>query len=223
MHLFTEILNLVEDFLPSFSSNSSDDECEGFKADTLYPSLISQEDVIYIPSPQVSSIPGPSIFCKIPGDTRDGCHGIENGLSSRHKSGCDREKRREDDIDSALGFLDDACNTKIRKPPGEAGRPGRGGYNLQETLDWDAKNFKILKTFIHKLVERHLDTSRSYAAQSDKLIHIVRDSATEKFPKLNEYEGAWPAIDIIKMRLKYTSTRKRRVEERAALGKRVTK
>ncbi|KIJ31077.1 hypothetical protein M422DRAFT_70921 [Sphaerobolus stellatus SS14] len=124
---------------------------------------------------------------------------------------------------SLAGTNQGAIEKSISKPPGEAGRPGRGGYNLQAALDWDAKNFKILKTFIHKLVERHLDTSRSYAAQSDKFIHIVRDSATEKFPKLNEYEGVWPAIDIIKMRLKYTSTPKRRVEERAALGRRVTK
>jgi hypothetical protein len=33
----------------------------------------------------------------------------------------------------------------IPKPQGEAGRPGRGGYNLQETLGWSDIDYKKLK------------------------------------------------------------------------------
>ncbi|KIJ29535.1 hypothetical protein M422DRAFT_269069 [Sphaerobolus stellatus SS14] len=103
MHLFTEILNLVEDVLPSFSSSSSDDEGDGLKEDPLYPSLISQEDIIYIPPSQVPTIPrveqAPPVFCKSPRD-RDSC-GIGHGLASPQKLACNREERSQDDIDSA--------------------------------------------------------------------------------------------------------------------------
>jgi hypothetical protein len=34
---------------------------------------------------------------------------------------------------------------KIPKPFGEVGRPGRGGYNLEEILRWKPKNFEKLK------------------------------------------------------------------------------
>lgn len=33
----------------------------------------------------------------------------------------------------------------IEKPPGEAGRPGRGGYNLEKTLGWDSKTLAAVK------------------------------------------------------------------------------
>jgi len=34
---------------------------------------------------------------------------------------------------------------QIPKPVGEAGRPGRGGYNLEKTLRWSPKSFKKVK------------------------------------------------------------------------------
>ena len=33
----------------------------------------------------------------------------------------------------------------IPKPEGEAGRPGRGGYNLEKTLAWEAKDYRKMK------------------------------------------------------------------------------
>lgn len=33
----------------------------------------------------------------------------------------------------------------IPKPPGEAGRPGRGGYNLEHVLAWDGSQLDLLK------------------------------------------------------------------------------
>ena len=54
--------------------------------------------------------------------------------------------------------LDDA---KIPKPAGEAGRPGRGGYNLEVTLDWNPKAFKKLK--VRSLIVSNLI--------SDEMIH----------------------------------------------------
>lgn len=34
---------------------------------------------------------------------------------------------------------------KIAKPVGEAGRPGRGGYNLQDALGWRTNDYRSLK------------------------------------------------------------------------------
>ena len=42
----------------------------------------------------------------------------------------------------------DSDDEQIPKPSGEAGRPGHGGYNLEDALDWDPKDFAKLKAFI---------------------------------------------------------------------------
>ena len=39
----------------------------------------------------------------------------------------------------------DEDDPQIPKPPGEAGRPQRGGYNLQRHLKWPAKDFEAVK------------------------------------------------------------------------------
>lgn len=36
---------------------------------------------------------------------------------------------------------------QIPKPAGEAGRPGRGGYNLEKVLGWHADELKQLKVW----------------------------------------------------------------------------
>ena len=46
---------------------------------------------------------------------------------------------------SSLESEDDIQIGKIPKPNGEAGRPGRGGYNLEEKLGWGENGFKELK------------------------------------------------------------------------------
>lgn len=47
---------------------------------------------------------------------------------------------RDGDSDSEFGGL-------IPKPPGEAGRPSRGGYNLQKQLGWPAADYMRFKVF----------------------------------------------------------------------------
>ena len=37
---------------------------------------------------------------------------------------------------------------RIPKPPGEAGRPSRGGYTLTTVVDWPVKDYKKLKVTI---------------------------------------------------------------------------
>ncbi|KAF8881265.1 hypothetical protein BD779DRAFT_1675566 [Infundibulicybe gibba] len=107
---------------------------------------------------------------------------------------------------------------KIPKPDGEPGRPGRGGYNLIDALDWNPKAFKRLKNYIHTLVNNHLDLTKSYSRQNLVLLQLVRNKATERFPELNSYVGGWPALDLVKMRLKYTSSAARRKVQQMALG-----
>ncbi|KAJ3891175.1 hypothetical protein GG344DRAFT_77160 [Lentinula edodes] len=36
-------------------------------------------------------------------------------------------------------------SAKIPKPPGEVGRPGRGGYNLRKTLGWSKQDYDDVK------------------------------------------------------------------------------
>lgn len=50
--------------------------------------------------------------------------------------------------ESSLSSLDSETETediKIPKPVGEAGRPGRGGYNLEEQMAWEDQRVKSLK------------------------------------------------------------------------------
>ena len=50
----------------------------------------------------------------------------------------------EEDSDSSESWTDSDDRT-IPKPPGEVGRPGRGGYTLNIALDWNPKAFKKLR------------------------------------------------------------------------------
>lgn len=52
----------------------------------------------------------------------------------------DIESEEEEDDDD-----DDDDEDMIPKPAGEAGRPGRGGYNLKDALEWDSKALKKLR------------------------------------------------------------------------------
>jgi hypothetical protein len=69
--------------------------------------------------------------------------GHEGGLAS-----CQRSEPSPTPTESSLSSLeseDDIGIRKIPKPNGEAGRPGRGGYNLEEKLGWGEDGFKELK------------------------------------------------------------------------------
>jgi hypothetical protein len=71
----------------------------------------------------------------------------------------------ESESESQWSSSDNVSETgRIPKPDGEPGRPGRGGYNLQEALAWDSKSFQRLKV-------RHIQSLRlplvdAFAAES---------------------------------------------------------
>ncbi|KAJ3794266.1 hypothetical protein GGU11DRAFT_845698 [Lentinula aff. detonsa] len=103
----------------------------------------------------------------------------------------------------------------IPKPDGEAGRPGRGGYNLQATLKWPVKKWR--SGFIRTSVLETLDCSLSLSDQPLLCVQAVRDQATTKFPFLNDYENVWVVDDMIHSRLKYEKTAlKRKRDSRLA-------
>ncbi|KAF8224622.1 hypothetical protein L208DRAFT_1109239, partial [Tricholoma matsutake] len=112
----------------------------------------------------------------------------------------------------------DSDNEQIPKPNGEAGQPGCGGYNLEDALDWDPKDFAKLKKCVKHVMREHLDLTRSYLSQSLALIHVVRDLVVSQFPALNSYSRGWPVIDIIRLHLKYTSGHAQLQKQKAASG-----
>ncbi|KAI6033751.1 hypothetical protein PISMIDRAFT_15091 [Pisolithus microcarpus 441] len=106
-------------------------------------------------------------------------------------------------LESELGAGD-----KIPKPNGEAGRPGRRGYNLEEQLSWGEDSFKSLK-FVNKVIKKHLDTTKCRSQQDRKALNTVCELATATFPDLDSFQNCWPVLDLIQMRLKYLSSRAR--------------
>ncbi|KDR78696.1 hypothetical protein GALMADRAFT_137714 [Galerina marginata CBS 339.88] len=119
------------------------------------------------------------------------------------------EEDEEDDED------EDEDGDLIPKPDGEAGRPGRGGYNLEETLGWEKKDFQRVKKYVTELIDKDLNTSKSLASQSMASVVAVRNQVTERFPVLRNYAQSWPATDLIRLRLKYTSGRARHTVNKA--------
>ncbi|OAX32077.1 hypothetical protein K503DRAFT_805530 [Rhizopogon vinicolor AM-OR11-026] len=69
-------------------------------------------------------------------------------------------------------------DSKIPKPHGEPGRPGRGGYTLQEALDWSTKTYAKFKKCVHHLIDEHLDVTKCTSSQSPALLGIVRNKVS---------------------------------------------
>ena len=79
------------------------------------------------------------------------------------------------------------------------------------------------------MVEAHLDVASAYSAQSLASLKKIQDrvryrilqipiifstslQTQMKFPQLENYVQCWPVTDLIRMRLKYTSARERRMK-----------
>ncbi|KAG2126103.1 hypothetical protein BD769DRAFT_1668537 [Suillus cothurnatus] len=103
----------------------------------------------------------------------------------------------------------DSNDSKIPKPDGEAGRPARGGYNLERALNWDSSRFKLLRDFVHRSIDSHCDTSKSKSSQTPAALNSVETEAVVQFPELNDYMGRWPVGDLIQMQLKNLSAKER--------------
>ncbi|KAF8587773.1 hypothetical protein K439DRAFT_1614071 [Ramaria rubella] len=108
------------------------------------------------------------------------------------------DKESTDKSDSSSESEAESDSKKIPKPIEEPGRPGWGGYNLEEA-NWDVLRFKKLKKCVHRLIANHLDLTKSFANQSTHLLGIVQAAAVDEFPELKNYSGCWPATDLIKI------------------------
>jgi hypothetical protein len=100
----------------------------------------------------------------------------------------------EDQLESEDGNITSDSAHLIKKPAGEAGRPGRGGYSLDQVMGthgWDGELFKKLKVchairnalsltrsqaFVNNLVTKHLDERLTFSGQKPHLILTVQDA-----------------------------------------------
>ncbi|KAL0057659.1 hypothetical protein AAF712_015687 [Marasmius tenuissimus] len=92
---------------------------------------------------------------------------------------------------------------KIRKPEGEAGRPKRGGYNLEEKLGWDTRFLSQVKSFVKNEVISKLTCSVPFTSQPSDQLDEIRSLAINQFPLLERYEDCWVVDDLIRCNLKY--------------------
>ncbi|KAJ3751643.1 hypothetical protein EV360DRAFT_89526 [Lentinula raphanica] len=121
---------------------------------------------------------------------------------------------------------DDDDDDKIPKPLGEAGRPGRGGYNLRDALNWPEERYGKVKRYINGIVQDKLECTLPYTEQPLLALKQVRDLATAKYPFLTQYRDNWPIDDFIRSQLKYrkAALQKEAVEtELADIRNRATK
>lgn len=102
----------------------------------------------------------------------------------------------------------------IPKPPGEAGRPTRGGYTLEIALNWRDGEYETVRKHIKKLINGHFDVTKTFRFQDERMIEVVCKKAAEKFPKLNQYDKQWATIDLIKSQLICANVRERRKARR---------
>ncbi|KAF9072146.1 hypothetical protein BDP27DRAFT_1418288 [Rhodocollybia butyracea] len=161
---------------------------------------------------QRSSTPGPSGVSR---DCQQSSTPVPSGPSQDHQrsstpvpSGPSRDRQRSstpvpseapreqtDESDSNI-------DNKVPKPPGEVGRPGRGGYNLRVQLQWTDEKYDKIKAFINKLVNDKLDCTISITQQIATKLEAVQAQAISKYPLLDEYRDHWVLNDFIKNRLK---------------------
>ncbi|KAJ3710496.1 hypothetical protein C8R42DRAFT_729396 [Lentinula raphanica] len=123
----------------------------------------------------------------------------------------EEEKQEEEDNDND----DSVRDGKIAKPPGEVGRPGRGGYNLRSELRWSVGRFNKVKKYINGLVEQKLDCLQPLSKQTLAAVQDVRSMAVDKYIFLNDYHDNWAVDDFIRCHLKY----RKQALQKIALGK----
>ncbi|KAJ8514539.1 hypothetical protein ONZ45_g7940 [Pleurotus djamor] len=108
---------------------------------------------------------------------------------------------------------------RIKKPAGECGRPGSGGYSLEETLTaldgrrW-GKRFLTITQAVHDEANKTLDTGKCYRDQDKVKVNDLCAKIVARWPFLDNYAAHWPIRDMLKAHLKYTVDRTKRVKLR---------
>lgn len=75
---------------------------------------------------------------------------ISETLNYKRPSPCGKSDQRvnKEQVSSSIQSPDmdsDSDSNHIDKPPGEAGRPGRGGYKLRDSVKWSDKTYSKVK------------------------------------------------------------------------------
>ncbi|KAK1225025.1 hypothetical protein PQX77_012043 [Marasmius sp. AFHP31] len=108
-------------------------------------------------------------------------------------------------------------NNLIKKPKGECGRPGTGGYNLEKKLNWTEARFEEVKGFVRDHVLKSLDCHLSFTKQPQDKINKIKQKALTKFPFLSQYKNLWPVDDLILGVVKYRNSAMKKAKAVAAL------
>ncbi|KAH9476360.1 hypothetical protein JR316_0000018 [Psilocybe cubensis] len=105
-----------------------------------------------------------------------------------------------------------------KKPKGEPGRRGSGGFNIQTVLrddfHWSEEDIGDMVGYITREARRSLDMSKSYRSQKKEKIEAICQEATRRWPVLRDYDKCWPVHSVLKLKLKYRAEAHRRVEGR---------
>ncbi|KAL1657996.1 hypothetical protein GGF50DRAFT_121279 [Schizophyllum commune] len=104
-------------------------------------------------------------------------------------------------------------SNQIRRPPGQAGRPNSGGYNLENKLQWSKALYKQIKDWVNQQVERDLDLMKTVAEQEHDVRRICDEAlTTENMEFLNMYEDCWPITEFVRTRLIYRKASEKKKE-----------
>ncbi|KAL0564900.1 hypothetical protein V5O48_017132, partial [Marasmius crinis-equi] len=109
---------------------------------------------------------------------------------------------------------------KIPKPPGESGRPGSGGYNLEGKLGWEKKKYQDVKVLVKRKTLAHCDRTKGFHEQEEGALNKVRQEVAAKYSFLaKDYDEFWPIDDMIRSALKYERQQTRRKAKDVMLAK----
>ncbi|PPQ86292.1 hypothetical protein CVT26_004635 [Gymnopilus dilepis] len=109
----------------------------------------------------------------------------------------------------------------IPQPRGEPGRPNSGGFSILEVLvdnySWTVEEVQALQDAVDSEVSKKLDTTVSFRSQSRSAIEQICQKMQDRegvWPELGNYQGCWPVVSMIKLRLKSKSESSRKRAER---------
>ncbi|KDR76667.1 hypothetical protein GALMADRAFT_210576 [Galerina marginata CBS 339.88] len=106
----------------------------------------------------------------------------------------------------------------IPQPSGQPGRPGSGGYSIEDALKaWSKEELAKVMTLTKTLADARLDQSMSYSKQDKAKVNTLCETVlsltmivARNYPIVGKYEDCWPVRGILKLHLKAKSETFRR-------------
>ncbi|KDR65527.1 hypothetical protein GALMADRAFT_148634 [Galerina marginata CBS 339.88] len=132
--------------------------------------------------------------------------------------GSEGDENKEKDAESDLSDLTDSdeeakqsTSKKIPKPAGEPGRPGSGGYSIDDALaSWGKEEVLKVNKLVKKFADLKLDKTKSYSKQSGRKVNDICEDVARHHDIIRKYDDFWPIRGMLKMYLKTTSEVHRR-------------